>query len=283
MTTTTELVPSISITNLLNQRKAVESSLAAAREALLCAHEIVVSIDGATGKRSLYYTGIDALVAGRNQDLLLTGDGGVAEGMKRFDAIAWQHLMHASGLRTLMNAATRDEWDKSLEKGEYPELSAPNIEATFAKLYDTRGEMFDRGVIDCFKQLSWHYKTNLPEKFGKRIVIRFLRSSVTGGQAKFYRSGSLGHANDDRCNKLDDLSRVMHVLDGKPAPDHRHGWWKRISEQKRTSDPDPQDDYLLVKTFRNGNGHVEFKRADLVDRMNKIIAKHFPGALPAPR
>ena len=40
---------------------------------------------------------------------------------------------------------------------------------------------------------------------------------------------------------------------------------------------------LDIRTFKNGNGHVTFTRPDLVERMNLIIAKHYPGALPAPK
>ncbi|WP_079785703.1 DUF4942 domain-containing protein, partial [Salmonella enterica] len=28
-------------------------------------------------------------------------------------------------------------------------------------------------------------------------------------------------------------------------------------------------------------GHITFKRLDLVENMNDIVAKHYPGALPA--
>ncbi|ONZ24329.1 hypothetical protein A8F44_22135, partial [Burkholderia cenocepacia] len=34
-----------------------------------------------------------------------------------------------------------------------------------------------------------------------------------------------------------------------------------------------------LRWFKNGNGHLTFKRADLVDRMNLILAKHYPNAL----
>jgi hypothetical protein len=44
-----------------------------------------------------------------------------------------------------------------------------------------------------------------------------------------------------------------------------------------------ENDYVSIRTFMNGNGHVTFKRIDLVDKMNRIIAKHYPGALPAPK
>jgi hypothetical protein len=38
-----------------------------------------------------------------------------------------------------------------------------------------------------------------------------------------------------------------------------------------------------LRLFRNGNGHLCFKRPELIDAMNAIIARHFPNALPAPR
>ena len=41
--------------------------------------------------------------------------------------------------------------------------------------------------------------------------------------------------------------------------------------------------YELSLIIKNGNAHVTFKRMDLVDTMNRIIAKHYPGALAAPK
>lgn len=44
-----------------------------------------------------------------------------------------------------------------------------------------------------------------------------------------------------------------------------------------------EDDYVQVKLHLNGNAHCVFKRADLVDGLNAIIAKRYPNALPCPR
>ena len=130
--------------------------------------------------------------------------------------------------------------------------------------------MFERGVIACFKSLAWCYKTNLPQKFGKRIVVTCINSSYSR-----------------KHDAMDDLLRVMHVLDGKPEPDHRGGFGSML----RAAGLDGyyskagvcENEYLSVRTFKNGNGHITFKRLDLIDKMNLIIAKHYPGALPAPK
>ncbi len=75
--------------------------------------------------------------------------------------------------------------------------------------------MFERGVLQCFRRLSWDYKTNQPFKFGKRVIVTGL---MTGG-----------YAGSRATNELDDLMRVFHVLDGQPEADHRNGMHALIS------------------------------------------------------
>ena len=187
------------------------------------------------------------------------------------DSTAWQYLMHESGMRSLMDAKARETWDKAIADGDIPELTEANVRSTFKMLHDSRGEIFERGVIACFRSLAWDYKTNLPQKFGKRIVMTYL----TG-------SGSYSKAD-----QLDDLIRVLSILDGKPEPDHRHGTYALLSAAGLNGWPARpgfvENDYLSIRTFKNHNGHVTFKRLDLVEKMNLIIAKHYPGALPAPK
>jgi hypothetical protein len=108
-------------------------------------------------------------------------------------------------------------------------------------------------------------------------VLTFLRGYVTGGSDRV----GLGYVNHTKSDQLDDLSRVCAVLDGKPEADHRRAWFSLLNRMNKTTDGPASDDYLSVRCFRNGNGHVTFKRPDLVEQMNRILAKHFPGALPA--
>jgi hypothetical protein len=289
-----DLVPSVSITNLVNQREAVMDRLHQAvtliREAAAIAGEarlgmprftVSTSYSRGTGERTISgcYLGHDRLGSRWQMEASEAAD---VERMLRtgVDAAAWQYLMSESGMRSLMDATARKKWDESITNGDFPELTDANIRSTFGMLHDSRGDIFERGVIEVFKSLAWDYKTNLPQKFGKRIVITYLRSQVTGGR---WGADSLGYVNHGHCDKLDDLSRVFRILEGKPEPDHRNGWWSLLNKVNRKSDPDAFDDFMTVKSFRNGAGHVTFKRLDLVDQMNRIIAKHFPNALPEPK
>jgi hypothetical protein len=261
-----DVVKSVSIENLVNQRAAVMERMTQA----------LALIEEASKIAEVAHLGFPDLrihLGYRSDHSLRRSDGHDAEKLVQhaIDWPAWQYLMSESGLRTFMDAETRSKWDEG-HKGDVPELTAATIAATFRTMYENRGDMFEEGVIRCFKQLSWHYKTNLPQKFGKRIILTYL----------CYTYG-MNHAGTD---KLDDLARVFHVLDGKPEPDHRDGMYHVLSKAHREAGAWPKTadtEYLSVRLFKNGNGHVTFKRPELVDQLNRIIAKRFPGALPEPR
>lgn len=196
--------------------------------------------------------------------------------LRQLDSIAWKHLLSESGIRTFMDADTRQKWEEQLEKGDVPELTEEAVIGTFGSLYETRGEMFERGVIACFRKLSWDYKTNNPFRFGKRIVMRYLKS---------YSDSA--YPNTRAADELDDLMRVFRVLEGLPELDHRDGMRHFLSAAMETpgnrNRGEAQNDYLHIRWFKNGNAHITFLRPDLVDQLNGIIAKHYPGALPAPQ
>lgn len=280
----TQLVPSVSIDNLVNQRAAVLERLTQAcgliqeaadiaQAASLGMPRMTASIDYGrhSNEVSIAAARIKTDSSGKPWTIERSPQADLDKTLRLgIDSAAWQYLMHESGLRSLMDASAREKWDKAISEGDIPELTKPNILSTFTMLHDSRGEMFERGVIACFKNLAWCYKTNLPQKFGKRIVVTYLNSSYSR-----------------KHDAIDDLLRVMHVLDGKPEPDHRGGFRSMLCAANLDGycmkAGQCENEYLSVRTFKNGNGHITFKRLDLIDKMNLIIAKHYPGALPAPK
>ena len=80
---------------------------------------------------------------------------------RNIDRGIWRDLMQRSGMLALMDAQVRDEWYNSLEKDDIPAISEENILNTFEQLHLNKGEVFERGVINVFKGLSWNFKTNL--------------------------------------------------------------------------------------------------------------------------
>lgn len=189
------------------------------------------------------------------------------------DKTAWQYLMKESGLRTFLDRKAREEWDRQIYEGKVPELTPENIAATFSTIHAQRGDLFERGVLEVFKALSWDYKTNSPCKFGKRIVYGYFASAITGRYP-------FNPVRSNGADAVDDLVRVFCVLDGKPEPDHRGGTMMEADKAHQAGLSIIEHEYYRLKWFKNGNAHIEFKRADLVAKMNAILAKHHPGALP---
>ncbi|MGC6030939.1 DUF4942 domain-containing protein [Enterobacter kobei] len=193
---------------------------------------------------------------------------------RNLDRGIWRDLMKKSGMLSLMDAQTRDEWYNSLEKEDIPAVSEANILSTFEQLHLNKGEVFERGVINVFKGLSWDFKTNSPCKFGAKIIVT--------GLVKFDRWGfglNWGWQRD----RLADLERMLYLLDGKPVPDNRADVTRRLSDHIHANRHDTryEDEMFAIKYFQKGTAHIIFKRQELVNKLNDIIARHYPGALSA--
>ncbi|UAN30522.1 DUF4942 domain-containing protein [Enterobacter sp. JBIWA005] len=193
---------------------------------------------------------------------------------RNIDRSIWKDLMNKSGMLALMDAQARDQWYNSLEKDDIPAISEENILSTFKQLHHSKGEVFERGVINVFKGLSWDYKSNSPCKFGKKIIVN--------GLVKHDRWGfglNWGWQRD----RLADLERMLMILDGKPVPDNRADVTRRLGDHIHANRHSNryEDEMFVITYFQKGTAHIVFRRADLTEKLNDIIARHYPGILPS--
>ena len=119
--------------------------------------------------------------------------------------------------------------------------------------------MFERGVINVFRGLSWNYKTNSPCKFGNKIIVNNL---VRWDWWGFHLNSG------QQADRLADLERMLYLFSGKPIPDNREK-------------EDYEDEMFSIRYFKKGSAHITFRKPELVDRLNDIVAKHYPGQLSA--
>lgn len=129
-----ELVKSVSIENMVNQRAAVVARLNQALDLIAEAEALAAAAN--VGFPRLV---IDNHYATRGRTLTLSGqyasrddDARVAM-LRTVDGPAWQYLMKESGLRTFMDAEARSKWDNQIHEGDVPELTAENVRATLAR------------------------------------------------------------------------------------------------------------------------------------------------------
>jgi len=191
---------------------------------------------------------------------------------RNLDRSIWRDLMKKLGMLSLMDAEASNQWYNSLEKDDIPAISEENILSTFERLHLSKSDVFERGPINVFKGLNWDYKSNSPCKFGKKIIV--------AGLVKYDRWGcglNWGWQRD----RLADLERMLMILDGKPAPDNRADVPRRLSDHihENRHSTSYEDEMFTVKCFQKGTAHITFKRREMADKLNDIIARHYPGTL----
>lgn len=193
---------------------------------------------------------------------------------RELDRSMWRRAFDLSGFKQLMDAQAVAEFEKSLSPAP-PEFTDATMRATFIDLRLNASAMFRRGVYNVFRYLSDDYRTNAAEPFriGRKVVMSgMIDPSFRRGLCIRY-----GHSAD----KLNDLDRVFQTLDGKQfQPRTLEADMNAAFEQGQVF----ESDYYRAKAFKNGNMHLEFKRLDLLDKVNEQIAEFYAeGALPDAR
>lgn len=264
-----DLMCSTSIERIVAGRDAALQQIEQLIHQLQATSQLTVSIGGGTAEDW-------ALKQGHRYDcwLMAGPDKAMPAITRTLDRNIWRELMLKSDMLSLMDAEARSQWHKNLEEGDLPPISEENILTTFEQLHQSKQDVFERGVINVFKGLSWDYKTNHPCYFGRKIIISNLVTHHRWG---------FGLNWGWRRDQLADLERMLYLLDGKPIPDNRGDITIRLMDHIRDN-PHQQayeDEFFSIRYFQKGTGHLTFKRPDLIDQMNDIIAKYYPGMLAA--
>ena len=190
------------------------------------------------------------------------------------DRDMWQGFVLNTPLGSLMDRQERDRFEESLKK-DPPEAIPENVFATMARLAGDADAIFRRGLANAFSHLSRDFASHDGFKLGSRIILSGLfRTHKYGSETHL----SLNNRWDD---ELRDVERVFAVLDGKPQPDRMQGISAAIREAVQSSGDkwEVQTDYFTLRWFLNGNGHLWFRRDDLMQQANKILAEHYGDAL----
>jgi hypothetical protein len=112
--------------------------------------------------------------------------------------------------------------------------------------------IFRRGLVNAFQKLSRDYKSNDGFKIGDRIVTTY--GCSFDKTCNWFRLGEYAEKT------IADVDRVMHVLDGKPAPTYQQGVCAKIrtamSDYRSGGPTEVETPYWRAKFFKNGNIHL---------------------------
>lgn len=197
-------------------------------------------------------------------------DASLAAFRKQLDARVWTRVVHLTRLHDLMDRTAREQLEADL-RGDVPAFTEEAARQTFGDLLSDAPLIFQRGLARAFSDLDRRFRSHDGFKLGSRIILTRMFDEY-------------GHFNT--CSRqaytLADVERVFAVLDQKtPAPhaladairaDRRRGW---NPQQSVTETP-----YFRVRCFQNGNAHLWFKRDDLVEKANQVLADYYGAVLP---
>lgn len=265
------LMPRASIHQLVAAKDAALAGLGAAWEALERANELA-RIAAPSGLTAFpFFSGGSPY--GRSQSTFRDRAEFDHYSARVLNQAVWQHVVRATQLDQLMDRQERDAFRGSLD-ADPPPATVENIAATVERLLGDADLIFNRGIANAFSALDRRFRSHDGFKVGARIVLSGAFSEF--GTWNHYRN------HDDT---LIDVERTFARLDGEPQPERYGGIVGAINAAKprglRLHAFEAESTYFRVKVFGNGNAHVWFKRADLVAKVNELLADYYGSALGA--
>lgn len=262
------VIPSVSIDGLLAARDAMHEAVAQARVAIGDAAARLAAFGIEPTRFEVCFPGSD------RRELL---DDHYAEPIRReIDRRIWLAVLRATNVDTLMDSETRRQFEEKLylsplhpsaRESSLPELTKENLLSTWDSLAARVGDFFERSVESVYRSLSWIHKTNTPGLFGEKLIVRC----------------TWPHSIQNH-GALLDLERVLCLLDKRPAPTHETGL--RALGDRACGEwhliPCAGGDgtaLMSVKLHRKGTAHVRILRPDLLQAMNAIMARRYPGQI----
>ena len=251
------------MTNELAERDTLETLARVYQESIIKVEQAYTLLDEAQRNIRAAFTGDSFDAIPRNHY------GQPAEAVKtikkEWQQRAWRTIFNRSGMAKILSIKRREELDKQLsgerDAAPLPEVTAENILALIqdgmAKSTDYASEaVFE--VFDWLRPADERYKTNNRWKLNNKIVISWVVGSGFGSRPFKIKY--------DAVKRFCALDNVFSMLDGKGPIKGYNG--PLVDTIDASADGKGETEYFKFKCCKNGNLHLEFKRVDLVDKIN---------------
>lgn len=181
----------------------------------------------------------------------------------------WRYTLAQTGIREAMSPTDRKRMDAMFENHETPPFDVANIVATLGGLAENADEIYKQAVREVWedfrpgKYQSNRHKTNGdPSGVQEKIIL-------ANGVENYGYGFSLGYSRGQRLNELD---KVFHVLDGKGLPKQDKYLSYQIAGAMKQKETTHETEYFRFKWYMAGTLHIRIKRLDLLRELNRIGA-----------
>jgi hypothetical protein len=177
---------------------------------------------------------------------------------------AWRALVGRMELRRILSVAASKKLDTQLETGEdLPEIDEKAILAMLEGTLARTNEFLEEAVKEVFEHLRPRHsklKTNSELEIGPRVILGWAVEQA-------YRSPKF-HVDYHRQDNLRAVDNVFHALDGHGSVKTHRG--PLIDAIEASQDGTGETLYFKFRCCANRNLHLQFKRLDLLQKLNQI-------------
>lgn len=177
---------------------------------------------------------------------------------------AWRELVERMGLRRILSITATQKLDGELEAGkDLPEIEEKTVFAALERIQNRTGEFLNEAVVEVFDYLR-------PRSFGassnsvKSVASKVILPSTVEPR----HSPGQFWLNPYHQPYLRGVDNVVHALDVPGiAKDERPSLAEAILA---STDGGGETPYFKFKCHGNGNLHLQFRRLDLLAKLNEI-------------
>ena len=187
---------------------------------------------------------------------------------------AWALIIERLDLRKFLSIQRWNELERMLKKDELPEITIENIQGVLKSFMVQAPTMLEEAVEEVFDLLRPRcskLKTNSEEEIGPKVIL----SGIVDFQKWAHRRDSPASylVNYNRHPDLTAIENVFMALDGARTDQRNH--YSDLSQaiNKCTAAEGNnrfETAYFKGRVHQNNNLHLEFKRLDLLKRLNQI-------------
>lgn len=191
---------------------------------------------------------------------------------------AWRYVIEQTGLRHYLTETRQRELYAQLNEGGLPPLTVANVLSTLQGLTREGPQLLQEFVQEVFDWLRpardrsyiGGLKTNSPWKVGRKAIISHAVDQHWNG---------CFHLNHHRESNIRALGNALSLLDGQGVQRYPDDLVTQLGSSLKTVHAGATifTPYVTCKPYTNGNMHLQFRRQDLIDKLNVIGSN---GALP---
>jgi len=196
----------------------------------------------------------------------------IKEVLLKMKVDAWEGILKKTQAKNFMTTKRYDSFQKELESPDkLPDITFESVKSFVENILNKAPDMLMEFIKETFTWLQprnygLEYKTNKKSQYeiGKKLIKYCLSPQWGGGMQVNYHYES----------NIKAMHNAFSLIDGKGIVTPGLDMASQINLAGNNKQTSLEMDYFKLKWYRNGNLHIEFKRLDLLQKLNQYAGEN---------